>query len=278
MIPHDPRRRLAFSASTLGAVPSETPQPWSRMVNKPFVFEVAIMAGQTQGVPTPATPSPEQATDITALQSQVTELRIQLTGLKAQWTGLQSQLNAMLKTNPARPGVQQQWADVGVQIAQTEGDIARISARIAQKQGFPVGTTQPAGPPPRRTFDPNIAVPAMAALLLVLALPVSIAWARRIMRGKPRPVSAGLPPDQVLRLERIEHAVDTIAVEIERVSEGQRFVTKLLAGRPARTATVDSSDSPLAEAAPMLALGAGPVEPIRVAERERVRQAIITPS
>ena len=30
------------------------------------------------------------------------------------------------------------------------------------------------------------------------------------------------------RLERIEQAVDAIAIEIERISEGQRFTTKLL--------------------------------------------------
>ena len=34
------------------------------------------------------------------------------------------------------------------------------------------------------------------------------------------------------RLERIEQAVDTIALEMERIGEGQRFVTKLLAERP----------------------------------------------
>jgi hypothetical protein len=31
------------------------------------------------------------------------------------------------------------------------------------------------------------------------------------------------------RLERMEQAMDAIAIEIERVSEGQRFVTRLLA-------------------------------------------------
>jgi hypothetical protein len=30
------------------------------------------------------------------------------------------------------------------------------------------------------------------------------------------------------RLERIEHAMDSIAIEVERISEGQRFTTKLL--------------------------------------------------
>jgi hypothetical protein len=37
------------------------------------------------------------------------------------------------------------------------------------------------------------------------------------------------PADQ--RLERLEQAVDSIAVEVERISEGQRFVTKLLSDR-----------------------------------------------
>lgn len=33
------------------------------------------------------------------------------------------------------------------------------------------------------------------------------------------------------RLERVEHAIESIAIEIERVSEGQRYVTKLMSDR-----------------------------------------------
>jgi hypothetical protein len=33
------------------------------------------------------------------------------------------------------------------------------------------------------------------------------------------------------RLARIEHAVDAIALEVERISEGQRFTTRLLSER-----------------------------------------------
>jgi hypothetical protein len=40
-----------------------------------------------------------------------------------------------------------------------------------------------------------------------------------------------LPPDVAARLERMEQAIDSIAVEVERISEGQRFTTKLLAER-----------------------------------------------
>ena len=39
------------------------------------------------------------------------------------------------------------------------------------------------------------------------------------------------PAPEDARMTRLEHAVDAIAVELERVGEGQRFVTKLLADR-----------------------------------------------
>ena len=64
--------------------------------------------------------------------------------------------------------------------------------------------------------------------LMVIGWPIARAMARRIDRR-----SAGTPPtfDGEARLARIEHAVEAIAVEVERVSEGQRFATRLLSER-----------------------------------------------
>jgi 3-hydroxymyristoyl/3-hydroxydecanoyl-(acyl carrier protein) dehydratase len=45
--------------------------------------------------------------------------------------------------------------------------------------------------------------------------------------GGPRQASAITDA----RFERLEQAVESIAIEVERVSEGQRFVTKLLSER-----------------------------------------------
>ncbi len=58
--------------------------------------------------------------------------------------------------------------------------------------------------------------------------PLMRAWARRI---EGREVTPAIPPDVSIRLERIERAVESIALEVERISEGQRFVTKVLADR-----------------------------------------------
>jgi len=61
-----------------------------------------------------------------------------------------------------------------------------------------------------------------------IAFPIVRAWARRL-EGR---TSATLPLAGVEeRLERIERAVDAMSIEVERISEGQRFVTKLLAER-----------------------------------------------
>jgi hypothetical protein len=64
----------------------------------------------------------------------------------------------------------------------------------------------------------------------IIGAPIARAIARRIERGAGGSPSA-LPNDLEARLDRMEHAIDAIAVEVERISEGQRFTSKLLAGR-----------------------------------------------
>lgn len=65
---------------------------------------------------------------------------------------------------------------------------------------------------------------------IVLGLPIVKMLVRRMERGD-RPVIQSSESDTRARLERIEQAVEAIAVEIERISETQRFTTKLLAER-----------------------------------------------
>src|ERR1700761_4954446 len=90
-----------------------------------------LMSVQAQSGDAPAQVTPVQAVPATfdGLQAQAAQLHVQLAGLEAQWNGLKTQLDNMLQSNPARPGVQQKWADVGVQRAQAQGDLARVDAQ-----------------------------------------------------------------------------------------------------------------------------------------------------
>jgi HPt (histidine-containing phosphotransfer) domain-containing protein len=66
-----------------------------------------------------------------------------------------------------------------------------------------------------------------------IGVPLVKAFAKRI-ENQPRDLR--LPPDVTTRLERMENAIDAIAVEVERISEGQRFTTKLLSERADKAA------------------------------------------
>ena len=61
-----------------------------------------------------------------------------------------------------------------------------------------------------------------------IGLPLAKAFARRIDNSSREP---NISPELQSRLERMEQALDSIAIEVERISEGQRFTTKLLAER-----------------------------------------------
>ena len=72
-------------------------------------------------------------------------------------------------------------------------------------------------------------VTVVFGVLGIVLFPLVRAWSRRIEgRGTP---PAAIRADVTERLERIERAVESVAVEVERISEGQRFVTKVLADR-----------------------------------------------
>jgi hypothetical protein len=66
--------------------------------------------------------------------------------------------------------------------------------------------------------------------VVTVGMPLARAYAKRMESGGGRPA---VPPDVTARLERMEQAIDSIAIEIERISEGQRFTTKLLSDRVA---------------------------------------------
>ncbi|HEV2181666.1 MAG TPA: hypothetical protein VGR59_15160 [Gemmatimonadaceae bacterium] len=80
-------------------------------------------------------------------------------------------------------------------------------------------------------MGPDVLVPLSGMLMVVLicvGVPLARAHAKRMERGIDPKV---LPNDLTDRLTRMEQAIDSMAVEIERISEGQRFTTKLLSER-----------------------------------------------
>lgn len=124
-------------------------------------------------------------------------------------------------------------------IQKDDGTVQRIELSNAgdvitsNVQGDAVTTTAPSAPPAaRRKALPDGLVDMMgiifgAVTLMTLGTPLVKAWARRFERRHE--VQRNIQLDQ--RLAAIEQAIETVAVEVERISEGQRFTTKLLADK-----------------------------------------------
>jgi hypothetical protein len=78
----------------------------------------------------------------------------------------------------------------------------------------------------------NIIVPLggmFMVVAIVLGIPIVRALTKRMEQQRVAP--AQIPTDVVARLERIEQSIDAVALEVERIAEGQRFTTKLLSER-----------------------------------------------
>lgn len=79
---------------------------------------------------------------------------------------------------------------------------------------------------------PDNAVPIVGIvfgtiMIMVIMTPIIRAVIRAVERRHTPPATPAPPADLGARLDRIEQTVESIAVEIERVAEGQRFLTRV---------------------------------------------------
>ncbi|HVZ49528.1 MAG TPA: hypothetical protein VG916_12145, partial [Gemmatimonadaceae bacterium] len=101
-----------------------------------------------------------------------------------------------------------QWAEIR-HVADAAGSMRAVAqARISPPEWILAMTT----------------VTIAGASLFMVARAVS----RRIEGANEK--AAAPPPDVLARLDRIEAGVEAIALEVERITENQRFVTQLLSG------------------------------------------------
>ena len=80
--------------------------------------------------------------------------------------------------------------------------------------------------------DAGQAIVALGVCATVATVVVTIGRAYvRGIEAQKKVAQRDLAPDVQERMLRIEQAVDAMALEVERMSEGQRFTTRLLAER-----------------------------------------------
>lgn len=208
-------------------------------------------ATTVQAPPPGTTLRPLTNTEREAIQEARSQLSDQLISAANRRNNLAEQLAEV--PPEARPGIIERMRVLDERIVQIEMDIASTGRQLTTPF-----TTQPL-PPIEKVFgipQEDFAPVATVLSLFVLA-PIALAFARLMWK---RATSIGRAPVKdprdAERMERLEQAVDAIAIEIERVGESQRYQARLLH-----------------EAQIMPALGAAqsPAEPIRQRTYEPLR-------
>jgi hypothetical protein len=168
---------------------------------------------------------PRTARDIEALKARREELSNQLQSVDSRRSKLMSQLKQT--TDPtAIKGLQDRLALLDSRQLQLESDIQATGEQLTSPAAGLLATTSG---PLAFGLGPSQVMTLSVLSVLFIFFPLAVGAARAIWRRSSRP---GPPPavfaETAQRLERLESSVDAIAIEIERISEGQRFVTKLL--------------------------------------------------
>jgi C4-dicarboxylate-specific signal transduction histidine kinase len=184
-------------------------------------------------------PIPQTRQQIQDIKAQRSELSNQLTSAASRRRSLAEQLNGV-PPGPARTGLEQRIAVLDQRLAQLESDIASTGRQLS---AAPLGAAEMPMP---GDVPENVTIIATVFTVFVL-FPMAVAMTRRIWKRTTRETrpSAPLSPQVDQRLERLEQGVDAIAIEIERITEGQRFVTKLLSESTQAPLTLPQERTPV---------------------------------
>lgn len=157
-------------------------------------------------------------------RAQRRELSNQLEELESTRRDLSTSLLNMNSVDPQRKVLEERLAEVDKRITTVDGMIATNAAQLAQAAAVPGAVVEP--PREIRQGPPEEAYVVGTIFMVIALFPLSIALARRIWKKSVVTVTT-FPRELGDRLSRIENAIEATSLEVERIGEGQRFLTHL---------------------------------------------------
>jgi hypothetical protein len=157
-------------------------------------------------------------------KAQRNELKGQLDDLQNTRREITGQLEDIPAGSPDRTALEARLKDVDARTSAVDQMLAGNAAQVAQAAAIPGAVVEQ--PRPIIQGPPEDAYVLGGLFMLIVLLPLSIAIARRIWRRSAAVVTS-FPRELAERLSRMEQAVEATAVEVERIGEGQRFLTRL---------------------------------------------------
>ena len=179
-------------------------------------------------LPVTATAVPQTLAEVVSLRAQRSELSDQLQSAARRRSSIAEQLSTASPVE--KPGLEARLKLLDARILQIESEIDRTGQLMAQAPGRLLATSE--APNFQVGGGAPVDITAISAIVTVFVLaPLAIALARNLWKRGSRAPAPVIDKETAERLRRLEQSIDSIAVEVERISEGQRFVTKLMSER-----------------------------------------------
>jgi hypothetical protein len=192
---------------------------------------------QAPAAPAPATASAPQALRVTppasprtsaaeynVLKAREKELKNQLEDVQDRRSELSQK--ALEASGSDKAGIQSRIGVLDERLSNIENDLSLVGRQLAAAAPASMGVETRIIHDGYNEDDLIGAGFSGAAIMFAIFLPFII---RGFLRRRRTPKS---PMQQPMlgaeRIDRMEHAIDSIAIEIERVSENQRFMTRLM--------------------------------------------------
>jgi hypothetical protein len=144
-------------------------------------------------------------------------------------SSLKNELQQLAASDPGRPGLEARITAIDGRIAAMDKQIADADAQVAKAAAIPGAVVE--RPRIENNGPPEEFYVLTGIFMFVFLMPLSIAFARRIWK-RGSSVVAAFPKEIGERLGRLEQSAEATAIEIERIGEGQRFLTKLFTEGP----------------------------------------------
>jgi len=167
---------------------------------------------------------PTSHDEMMALTARREQLNDQLQNVTDRRNDLIEQMRSA--PNQAMPGLQAQLNVLDARVLQLENDLALTGQEIAGASPQLMSMAEMrSNEDTNGSFDDGVGAGIGGTFVVMTAL-LFVMWRR--WRKSPMNRAPRLQSADSERLQRLEQGMDAVAIEIERISEGQRFVTKLL--------------------------------------------------
>lgn len=187
-----------------------------------------------------------------AMEAQRSELRNQLDRVQDQRNDLASSLKAEDITQPDRDGLAARLNAADARLSSLEQQLAQADLAVAKAAAVPGAVVEPPRQP--ESGPPEGVVAIFIVFTLFVLCPIAVAYARRLWK-RGATVVAPVPHEVTDRLEQMGQMVESIALEVERIGEGQRFLTRVMSDQSRQ-------------------LGAGAAQPIQVPQGQKVSEPL----